>query len=433
MKNTQLNKLIEEIEKIENSQNVEEIINIYFDNINPTLTKLIKLAGYAKIEKKAKDYKIIAYNSNNVEKEFYDFLGMYGVLNLGHCNEYIINKVKEQMNNLCMTSKVFLNTKYAALAKLLTTLTGLKYLFLVNSGTEAVEGAIKLAIASTKKKKIISTYNSYHGKTLGALSVSGRDIYKKYLNLIPDIHFVEYNNIEQIEETIDNNTAAIIIEPIQGEGGIIIPNDNYLPALRNICDKYNCLLILDEVQTGLGRTGFLFEYQRYNIKPDILLLAKALSGGVIPIGAIVSNEKAWEIFKENPLFHTSTFGGNSLAITAALETIKYIINNNIPNQAQEKGNYFIKNLKEIETQYPQIIKEIRGKGLMIGIELTNEEYAAAIFYYLIQNGIITAYTLNQPKVIRIEPPLTIPHSIIDTFIKIFKNSLNYTKELFELN
>ncbi|MGB9639222.1 MAG: aspartate aminotransferase family protein, partial [bacterium] len=277
MLNIQKDKLIEEIEKIENTQNVEEVTNIYFNNINPTLTKLIKLAGYAKIEKKAKDYKIIAYDSNNEKKEFYDFLGMYGVLSLGHCNDHIINKVKEQMDELCMTSKVFLNSKYAALAKLLTTLTGLNYLFLVNSGTEAIEGAIKLAISSTKKKKIISTYNSYHGKTLGALSVSGRDVYKKYLNLLPDIYFVEYNNIEQIEKIIDNNTAAIIIEPIQGEGGIIVPNDNYLPTLRNICDKYNCLLIIDEVQTGLGRTGYLFEYQRYNIKPDILVLAKALS------------------------------------------------------------------------------------------------------------------------------------------------------------
>jgi len=331
-----------------------------------------------------------------------------------------------------MTSKVFLNSKYAALAKLLTELTGLKYLFLVNSGTEAIEGALKLAMASTKRKKIISTYNSYHGKTLGALSVSGREIYKKYLNLLPDIYFVEYNNIEQIEQIADNETAAIIVEPIQGEGGIIIPNDNYLPKLREICDKNNCLLIIDEVQTGLGRTGYLFEYQRYNIKPDILVLAKALSGGVIPIGAILGNEKAWEIFNENPLFHTSTFGGNSLSITAALETIKYTINNDLPKQAQEKGEYFLKNLKELQTKYQDIIKDVRGKGLMIGIELINEEYAASIFSYLIQNGIITAYTLNQPKVIRIEPPLTIEYPIIDLFLKEFKNSLDYTKELFEI-
>ncbi len=431
MINLEKTELLKEIEKIENSNNIEQITEIYFNNINPTLTKLIKLAGYSKIEKKAKNYKIIAQDSKEL-KEFYDFLGMYGVLNLGHCNEEIITKVKEQMDNLCMTSKVFLNSKYAALAKLLTKLTGLKYLFLVNSGTEAIEGALKLALASTKRKKIISTYNSYHGKTLGALSISGRDIYKKYLNLLPNIYFVEYNNLEEIEKIVDNETAAIIVEPIQGEGGIIIPNDNYLPNLREICNKNNCLLIIDEVQTGLGRTGYLFEYQRYNIKPDILVLAKALSGGVIPIGAILGNEKAWEIFNENPLFHTSTFGGNSLAITAALETIKYIINNDLPKQAEEKGNYFIKHLKEIQTNYQDIIKEVRGKGLMIGIELVNEEYAASIFSYLIQNGIITAYTLNQPKVIRIEPPLTIPYSVIDIFLKEFKNSLDYTKELFEI-
>jgi putrescine aminotransferase len=432
MINTKINELIQEIEEIENSKNIEEILEIYYNNINPTLTKIIKLAGYAKIEKKGQDYKIIAYDINNQEKEFYDFLGMYGVLNLGHCNQYIVNKIKEQMNELCMTSKVFLNSKYAALAKLLTNLTGLKYLFLVNSGTEAVEGAIKLSLASTKKKKIISTYNSYHGKTLGALSISGRDVYKKYLTLLPNVIFVEYNNIDQLQKVIDNDTAAIIVEPIQGEGGIIIPTDNYLPTLREICDKNNCLLIIDEIQTGLGRTGYLFEYQRYNIKPDILLLAKALSGGVIPIGAILANEKAWEIFNENPLYHTSTFGGNSLAITAALETIKYTLSNDLPKQAQEKGEYFTKKLNQISINYKDIVKEVRGKGLMIGIELISEEYAASIFSYLIQNGIITAYTLNQPKVIRIEPPLTIPYSVIDLFINTFEESLKHTKQLFEL-
>lgn len=421
--------ILEQTYKIMNSDDPELISSIYSEHINPSLTKVIKLAGYAQLEYKAKDEKIYTKN-NNYQEEYIDCLGLYGALLIGHSNSFIIEKIKEQLEKQSMPSKVFLNSLYAAASYLLARLTGLKYVFFCNSGTEAVEGAIKIALASTKRNKIISTWNSYHGKTLGSLSVSGREIYKKNLPSLLNVKFTRYGNIEEIEREIDQDTAAVIIEPIQGEGGIIIPPQNYIPKIRELCDKYNSLLIIDEVQTGLGRTGILFEYQRYNIKPDILVLAKALSGGIIPVGAIVANEKAWQVFNENPLFHTSTFGGNPLALTAAIYTIEFILKNDVVKEVDSKGQYFLQKLKTIENT--KILQEIRGRGLMIGIELKQEEFAASIFSYLIQNKIITAYTLNQPKVIRIEPPYTISYDQIDLVVNKMNEAFQQTEELFEL-
>ncbi|MCX7759415.1 MAG: aspartate aminotransferase family protein [bacterium] len=423
-------KILEETQKILNSDDSEIISSIYYKHVNPSLTKILRLAGYAKVEYYTKNEKVYTKNNSKTE-EYIDCLGLYGAILLGHNNEYVLQKVKEQMDKQCMSTKVFLSSLHAAAAYLLANLSGLEYVFFANSGAEAVEGAIKLALASTKKNKIISTYNSYHGKTLAALSVSGRDIYKKNLPPLLNVSFTKYGDIEDIKKIIDNDTAAVIIEPIQGEGGIIIPPENYIPQIRELCDIHNCLLIIDEVQTGMGRTGILFEHKRYSIKPDILVLAKALGGGVIPIGAIVSNEKAWKIFDENPLFHTSTFGANPLALAACISTIEFILKNNITEEVKNKGEYFLNKLLQINK--PEIIKEIRGRGLMIGIELQDEQYAAAIFSYLIQNNIITAYTLNQPKVIRIEPPYNITYQQIDLVVEKIEKAINQTLELFELS
>ncbi|MCS7165108.1 MAG: aminotransferase class III-fold pyridoxal phosphate-dependent enzyme [Candidatus Calescibacterium sp.] len=421
--------ILKETYKILNSDDPEYISSIYYEHINPNLTKVIKLAGYAKIEHSAKDHIILAKNNGKTE-EYIDCLGLYGAVLLGHNNEYVLNKVKEQMDKQCMPTKVFLSSLYAAAAYLLANLSGLDYVFFANSGAEAIEGAIKIALASTGKNKILSTYNSYHGKTLGALAVTGREIYKKNLPEILNVSFAKYGEIQDIENKIDHQTAAVIIEPIQGEGGIIIPPPDYIPKVRELCDKYNCLLIIDEVQTGLGRTGILFEHQRYNIKPDILVLAKALGGGIVPVGAIVANQKAWKIFQENPLFHTSTFGGNPLALIACISTIEFIIQNNIIDQVREKGQYFLNKLLSINK--PEVVKEIRGRGLMIGIELQEDHYAASIFSSLIKNNIITAYTLNQPKVIRIEPPYTITYEQIEFVASKIQEAIDQTVELFEL-
>ncbi|MEN3014924.1 MAG: aspartate aminotransferase family protein [bacterium] len=426
----QIQDIISKTQEILESKDVDFISSVYQDHINPSLTKLIRLAGYAKLESHAKSEIIYAQSGENTE-EYIDCLGLYGAILLGHNNEYVLEKVREQMTKQCMPSKVFLSSLHAAAAYLISQITGLKYVFFCNSGAEAVEGAVKLALASTKRTKIISTTNSYHGKTLGALSVSGRDVYKKDLPNLLEVSFVEYGKIDQIEKVIDAKTAAVIVEPIQGEGGIIIPPDDYLPKLRKICDEQGCLLIIDEVQTGLGRTGILFEHQRYGIKPDILVLAKALGGGVIPIGAIVSNPKAWEVFNQNPLFHTSTFGANPLALTACIHTIIFILQNNIPLQAKQKGDYFLEKLNQISNS--KIVKQVRGRGLMIGVELHEEYYASSIFSYLIQNKVITAYTLNQPKVVRIEPPYTISYEQIDYVVNKFEEALNHTIDLFELD
>ncbi len=424
-----MDEILKKALEIYNSEDADFISQIYFEHINPNLTKLIKLAGYAKLESRTKGEKVFTKN-NGQEEEYLDCLGLYGAVLLGHNNEFIVNKVKEQMEKQCMPTKVFLSSIHAAAAYLLTQLSGLDYVFFCNSGAEAVEGAIKLAIASTERKKIISTFNSYHGKTLGALSVSGRDVYKKGIPQLLDVVFVEYGDYDAVERVIDDETAAVIVEPIQGEGGIIIPPDDYLPKLRALCDRFGTLLIVDEVQTGMGRTGIIFEHQRYGIKPDILVLAKALGGGVFPVGAIVGNKKAWKAFDINPLFHTSTFGANPASLTAVFYTIQFIFNNGVLEEVKNKGQYFLEKLKNLKDG--KVVKDVRGRGLMIGIELTDEQFAASIFSYLIQNKIITAYTLNQPKVIRIEPPYTISYEQIDLVVEKLGHAISETIELFEL-
>lgn len=405
-----------------------DILEKYKKYINPSLARILKVSGADKIETKSRG----VYIKDQQGKKYIDCLGGYGTFNLGHSHPKVVEAIRKQLRKIPLSSKIFLNEQLANLCELLAKITpgNLQYSFICNSGTEAVEGALKLARLYTKKTKIISAFNSFHGKTLGALSASGRDIYKKpFEPLLPGFVQVPYGDIDAIEKEIDDNTAAIILEPIQGEGGVIIPDIDFLPQVREICTKQKILLIIDEVQTGMGRCGYLFACEHYNIVPDILIMAKSLGGGVMPIGAFISTEEIWKAFLPNPLLHTSTFGGGELACAAAIAGIKVTIEENLPQKAKESGAYFLSKLSYLSKKYPEIIKTVRGLGLLIGVELQKEGFGGMILPEMIKQGVLIAYTLNNPKVIRFEPPLIITKDIIDEVISAFENVLEKIKPL----
>lgn len=415
---------------MEKERVVEETIEKYEKYINPAVARLFRFMGLSAIEQQADGVVI----TDNDGKEYIDCLGGYGVFSLGHRHPRVVEAVKAQIDCMPMSSKVLFNKPMADLAEIMAKITpgDLQYSFFGNSGTEAVEGALKLARAHTGRNKIVSTVNSFHGKTLGALSATGRDLFRDpFQPLLSGFVHAPFGDAAAITKIIDTDTAAVIVEPIQGEGGIIVPPDEYLPYLRQLCDRHGALLICDEVQTGLGRTGKMFACEHYGITPDIITTAKALGGGVMPIGAFTARPQIFAEYITSPFLHTSTFGGNPLACAAAIEAIKVIHEENLVEKAAAKGQYFMERLQAVADQFPGVIREVRGKGLMIGVELTKEGIGGLLMSELINKGVLVAYTLNNPKVIRIEPPLIIAEETIDQVMLAFAYAIEQAYEMLE--
>ncbi len=412
---------MEKIQKI-----ISETLKKYKDYVNSGQARLFKLLGLNKLEFKASGTKV----TDVLGDEYIDCVGGYGTFALGHRPEEVIKAVKDQLDFIPLSSKVFLNRPQADLAEKLAkiTPTSLQYSFICNSGTEAVEGALKLARLATAKKEIIAANNSFHGKSFGSLSVTGRNKYKEeFTPLLPEVKHIPFGDIKALVKQISHKTAAVILEPIQGEGGVILPPNNYLNQVREICNSYDALLIFDEIQTGLGRTGELFACNDYDVVPDIMTLAKALGGGVMPVGAFIAKKELWSKFNQHPFLHTSTFGGNPLACRAAIKTLEILESKNLARRSKKIGKYFIIALKKLKNIYPEIIKEVRGKGLMIGVEFREKSQCAMIISELIRAKILVAYTLNQQSTLRLEPPLIITRQEIQEVIVALDKSLNKIK------
>lgn len=397
----------------------QDVIEKYQRFVNPTQVALLKVGGFDHIEQSAEGVMLTDLEGNS----YIDCLGGYGVFSLGHRHPKVVAAVKRQLNQMPLASKTFLNKPLADLcAKLAEIAPGdLQYSFISNSGTEAAEAALKIARMASGKTDFISTVGAYHGKTMGALSVTGREVYRKpFEPMLPGARFVPFSDAAAIEGAITDATAAVILEPIQGEGGIQVPSPDYFPRVRDICDRHGVLLIMDEVQTGLGRTGKMFGGDHWNIKPDILTLAKALGGGVMPIGATMATATLWDkVFHENPFIHTTTFGGGELACAAALAALEVTVEEELPAKAAENGAYFLDGLKQIQATHPKILKEARGLGLMLGVEFTDSDIGKLVIGTMVHRGVIAAYTLNNPKVIRFEPPLIITRAQIDQVLEVF--------------
>lgn len=352
------------------------------------------------------------YDKNG--KKYIDLVSGLATCPLGHGNKKLANAVKKQIEKLTNPSNLYYSEQQVILAEKLVKLSKLDKCFFSNSGTESAEAAIKLARKYTKKPGIISTKHGFHGRTFGGLSATWKEkIRQPFKPLLSNFKHVDYGNAAAVEKAIGKNTGAVIIEPIQGEAGIIVPPKGYLKQLREICDKRNILLIVDEVQTGCGRTGKFFAYEHEKIKPDIVMLAKGLANG-IPIGATIAKEEIASSFKSGD--HGSTFGGNPVACAAANFTLSYIIKNKLIENAEKQGDYFINKIKSLNSNNA---KEIRGKGLMIGIGIKTS--AKEVVKKCNEKGML----INSPeeKILRLLPPLIINKTIIDNSIEILGNVL----------
>ncbi len=409
---------------------VEETFEKYEKYLNPSVARLFRFMGLASVETKAEGWII----TDSDGREFIDCLGGYGMFCLGHRHPKVVEAVKGALDSIPMCGEILFNRPMADLAERLAEITpgSLQYSFFVNSGTEAVEGALKIARLATGRKKYIAAKNAFHGKTYGSLTATGRDLFRKpFEPLLQNFTHVEFGNIAALEAAIDNETAAVILEPVQGEGGIIVPPDGYLAAVRALCDKTGVLLIADEVQTGIGRTGKWFGVDHEGVTPDIMALAKALGGGIMPIGSFTATPEVWAGLIESPFLHTSTFGGNQMACVAGLATLKVIEEEDLLNRGALAGAYLKKGLEEIQKDYPLVIKEVRGRGMMIGIELTKEGAGGMLMSLMIDSNILIAYTLNNPKVIRMEPPLIMPIEVIDQVLIAFRNAIQQINAVIE--
>ena len=344
-------------------------------------------------------------------KEYLDFLSGIAVTSFGHQHSEITTAVNEQLNKLWHVSNLFEATPQGTLANKLTTSTGMDSVFFCNSGSEANEAAIKFSRKwGGERKNIIVTNGSFHGRTMGSLSATGQSkLWQGFAPMLPGFTFVDFNNLKQIKNSIDENTCAIMVEPIQGESGVIVPDENYLSGLRDICDENNVLLILDEVQTGIGRTGKLFANQYYNIIPDILTSAKGLANG-LPLGATICSENISKVIK--PGDHGSTFGGNPISVAAANIVLDLLSDNELKN-ILDIGNSFKELLSKINSP---LIKSIRGKGLMIGAEFS-KPVAKIIAKELLNEGIVVGNSGD--TVLRLLPPFIISEDDIHNFVKIF--------------
>lgn len=407
--------------------NPEEVMQKYEKYINPSSTRLFRFMGLSSVEARAEGWII----TDTEGTEFIDCLGGFGMFAVGHKHPKVVEAVERELHNMPMCGKVLFNEPAAKLAEKLVEITpgDLQYNFFCNSGTEAVEGCLKVARLATGRKKFVAAHNAFHGKTFGSLTATGRDMYRDpFKPLLEGFTHIPFNDITALEAAVDEETAAVILEPVQGEGGINVPADGYMKQAEEIAHKKGALLIADEVQTGIGRTGTWFGVEHDGAKPDLMAVAKALGGGIMPIGSVIGTEAAWKGLIEAPFLHTSTFGGGQMACAAGVATLQVIEEENLLQRSAETGAYFKKGIEAIAKEFPQVIKEVRGRGMMIGMDLTKEGAGGMLMALMIDQHIVVAYTLNNPKVIRIEPPLTMPKSVVDHVLEVMRNCFKQVAE-----
>ncbi len=360
-------------------------------------------------------------------KKYMDFLSAYSAVNQGHCHPRIYQAMVDQAKKVTLTSRAFRNDKLGLFCKKVAELSEMEMVLPMNSGAEAVETAIKAARKWAYLKKgvadnqaeIIVANNNFHGRTTTIISFSSEKQYKEHFGpFTPGFKLVPYGDSQAIAQAITPNTAAVMLEPIQGEGGILIPPQGYLKEVQEICRQNNVLFILDEIQTGLGRTGKMFAYQHEaGVKPDMLIMGKALSGGFYPVSAVASSKEILGVFR--PGDHGSTFGGNPLAAAIAVEALNVLVEEKLADRSAELGDYLMEKLQTINSKH---IKEIRGRGLFVGIELKPEAGGARRFCEFLQNEGLLAKETHE-TVIRLAPPLVITREEIDWAVEKLKKAL----------
>ena len=358
-------------------------------------------------------------------REYIDCLGGFGIFSAGVNHPKIVKAVTDQMQRMALNSQELLEPWRAALSRVLAEVTpgDLQNSFFINNGTDAIEGAIKLTRLYTKRNTFISTIGGFHGKSMGSLSLMGKASFREPFQFgLQDVRFVPYGDADALQhefercEAVGVRIAGLVLEPVQGEAGGIVPPPDYLPRARELCTRYGALLIADEIQTGMGRTGKFWGVDHWNVVPDILCVGKSIGGGVMPLSAFISTAAIWEVMIPNPIIHSTTFGGNPLACAAGLAAIQVTLEEDLPGQAAVKGEFLLRELGCLQQKYPQVLKEAHGKGLLIGMEFPVQEIGWQVASGLFKRGVLVAGTYSKAQVIRIEPALGIPMELLQEML-----------------
>jgi putrescine aminotransferase len=358
-------------------------------------------------------------------REYIDCLGGYGIFSSGVNHPKIVKAVSDQLTRMALNSQELLEPWRAALARVLAEVTpgDLQNSFFINNGTDAIEGAIKLTRLYTNRNTFISTIGGFHGKSMGSLSLMGKASFREpFMGGLQDVRFIPYGDADALEEefrrcdAVGVRVAGVVLEPIQGEAGGVVPPDDFFPRARELCTRYGALLIADEIQTGMGRTGKLWGVDHWDVVPDIMCLGKSIGGGVMPLSAFISTAKIWEVMIPNPIIHSTTFGGNPLACAAGLAAIQVTLEEDLPGQAAAKGTFLLRELECLRQKYPQVLKKAHGKGLLIGMEFPAQEVGWKVASGLFKRGVLVAGTYSKAQVIRIEPALGIPLELLQEML-----------------
>jgi putrescine aminotransferase len=365
-------------------------------------------------------------------RQYIDCLGGYGIFSAGVNHPKIVKAVSDQMRRMALNSQELLEPWRAGLAKLLAMVTPgeLQNAFFINNGTDAIEGAIKLARLYTRRNTFVSTLGGFHGKSMGSLSLMGKASFREpFLGGLQDVRFVPYGDAAALEAELDKGDqvgtpiAAFVVEPVQGEAGGVVPPPDYLPRVRELCTAHGTLLIADEIQTGMGRTGRFWGMDHTGVVPDIMCVGKSIGGGVMPLSAFIAPGEIWEVLVPNPIIHSTTFGGNPIACAAGIAAIEVTLEEDLPGQAATKGEFLLRELEQLRQRYPGVLVGAHGKGLLIGMEFPTDEIGFSCAAGLFKRGVLVAGTYSKARTIRIEPALGIP-------MELLKEMLNRLEDTF---
>ena len=408
---------------------IEDSVRYWTDYVNP---------GFLEYRKSVStDYTAVEWEDHGAVfrdvrgKEFIDMLGGFGIYVTGHRHPKVLKAVQEQLERQAIHSQELIDPLRTYLARLVSLITPgeLQYSFFTNSGTESIEACLKMSMLTTGRHHFIGTIGAFHGKSLGSLAGTSKAMFREPFLPLKRWTHVPFGDVDALRMIVasgdfsGDRVAAVVIEPIQGEGGINVAPPGYLAAAREICDKYGALLVFDEVQCGMGRSGKMFCCEHDGVTPDLMALGKGFGGGVMPIGACVGTPRTWERYIENPFLHTTTFGGNPVCCAAAIATINVLLEEDRPRQAGEKGEYLLLRMNGLAQKYPKVLAGARGRGLMLGMEFQNHDLGYAVAKALFGRGILISGTYINAQVLRVEPPLVISQAEMDRFLAALEASL----------
>lgn len=409
---------------------IKETRNNFDNHINPGFLEYRKSAGAddMAMEWMASGDTFVDLHGNT----YIDCLGGFGAFNCGHRHPKVIETVKNQLDKQPLSSAELIDANRSLLARILADVTpgDLQYTFFTSSGTEAVECGLKMATLATGRHYYVAFKGDFHGKTMGALSLTSKEHFRgPFLPLLQGVRHAPFGDLDYLTKLLDimeftgELPAAIIYEPIQGEGGVQIPPDDFIPGIRALCDKYEIMMVADEVQAGMGRTGYLFATDYSKVAPDILCLGKSISGSVVPLSACVCTERAFRGMFPDPLLHSTTTGGNPLATAAGIAAFHVILSEDLCGKAQKSGAIFMEGLEQLHQKYPELLTAYRGRGLMIAMEFCDGDLGYEVVYEAFNRRLLLSGSLINAKTIRIEPPLNITEEHVRKALEILDESM----------